>query len=298
MKKNSQVQMSSLEKRNEEKLMVALKCHADGLKEEVSTKVQNMVAVAVAVGSPENESKLKERMDTLEEQFKEQAQQIAVTQNTVTELTRKVSCLRTTTPVEICRLKEILRFEPGYKPLLHCDQELAKHEAVLGLFDVETLIENVNYTITQLDPLPISIKNTGLDYDEKFAIIAYTHDFGDVSKREKNLYFIFNQDLRCRASDKMEAWKGYRYFLHHGLSKLPPVVGKVYRGVEASKRAQVESHYTPGRIIRWTGYTSTSMRLEPSKVFAGPGGVVFRVNIKTGRKISCLSVIPTEDEVL
>jgi hypothetical protein len=53
-----------------------------------------------------------------------------------------------------------------------------------------------------------------------------------------------------------------------------------------------------GTDIYWSAFTSTSSNLSRAKSFAnGPGGFIFRIEIRYGRSIQAYSAMPEEAEV-
>eukprot|EP01106_Pelomyxa_sp_JSP_P008165 TRINITY_DN23241_c0_g1_i1.p1 TRINITY_DN23241_c0_g1~~TRINITY_DN23241_c0_g1_i1.p1 ORF type:complete len:189 (-),score=45.32 TRINITY_DN23241_c0_g1_i1:63-572(-) len=123
------------------------------------------------------------------------------------------------------------------------------------------------------------------------AILLYTFDFQEHIP-EHNMYHILNEDLRTRQPGKMNAWSGYLHFLHEALEKLPPFQGTVYRGVIAyspEERERISREYKRGRLISWSGLTSTSSKHEAAHGFAGPQGVVFEVTVLSGRSLGKVS---------
>merc|ERR1712048_1250312 len=81
-----------------------------------------------------------------------------------------------------------------------------------------------------------------------------------------------------------------------------------YRGVPKSAFETVKQNYISGKRIHWSGITSISEDKRVSTQFAlsegpakgedGPGGVLFQITARTGRKIQHLSAVPGESEVL
>jgi len=73
----------------------------------------------------------------------------------------------------------------------------------------------------------------------------------------------------------------------------------VYRGLPISELDKVQSEYTKGRRIHWSAFTSTTDDYNIAwENFAKRTGIVFRINIVTGKKIKEYSVLCSEDEVL
>ena len=135
-----------------------------------------------------------------------------------------------------------------------------------------------------------------LSEDEILALALYTWDLGLNGKREENFYFNLNHTLQERNPEKMQTWAGYLYFLQSALSKFPDMKAIVYRGIPS---IGITKHYNDsGALIHWSGYSSSSTSLEKAQAFAGKGGVVMKISVNRGKKISFYSTNPSEDEVL
>jgi len=126
--------------------------------------------------------------------------------------------------------------------------------------------------------------------------VLYTYDLGYCGQASENFYMQLNEMLRRRVNEEMRAIVGYLHFILSGLRKLPNFQGTVYRGNNSAEIVRQE--YTMGRQIFWSGFTSTTTDLRAALAFAGRNGVVFRIKINSGRAISALSVIGSENEVL
>jgi len=135
-----------------------------------------------------------------------------------------------------------------------------------------------------------------LTREEVYSIAVYTFDLGYGGQASENFYFQLNEMLRRRVNEEMRAILGYLQFILGGLRKLPNFQGTVYRGNNSAEIVRQE--YTMGRQIFWSGFTSTTTELRAALSFAGENGVVFRIKINSGRAISALSVIGSENEVL
>eukprot|EP00727_Mastigamoeba_balamuthi_P014704 m51a1_g986 putative laminin g sub domain 2 (876) ;mRNA; f:465018-468422 len=194
-------------------------------------------------------------------------------------------------------LRDYLRFPKGYSPANSCEDELRANALALELVDIDVMLRAIKDFIEDLkfaDPPEMKI----LDANELFAIVTYTYDLG-YARPEENLYYKLNLDLRQRMKGKMEAWWGYLYYLMKGLEKLPDVPETLYRGVPQDRAQVVEKEYAQGRRVRWTAFSSTTVDLGVAvRIFAGPGGVVFRIQCTSGRNLASLSYIRGEGEIL
>jgi hypothetical protein len=184
-----------------------------------------------------------------------------------------------------------------YVPSVGLAASMAGKGPELGLEFLEAIIEQSQTFVTwkkdEDDYAALAVQR-GLSDDELLAIAMYSYDVGE---REKNLFYVLNNDLRVRQAAKMQLWCPYLYFLYSGLRKLPAVQGDVYRGIDTS--ALVKQHYKQQREIFWSAFSSTTSSFEVAKDnFSGGTGVIFRIKVVSGRNIQPLSVLPQEDEVL
>ena len=165
----------------------------------------------------------------------------------------------------------------------------------------EIVRESIKIANSRLTFLPTGVPRLALD--EAVAIASYTYDLGFKSKDplnegRDNLYFVLNIVLRDRQGPMMHALKPYLTYLMRGLSKLPAVEERVYRGVPSSSLNIVYDRYKAGVQVHWSAFTSTSTSIAKAKSFAqGRGGVIFRINAVQGRRVAAYSALPNEDEV-
>eukprot|EP01106_Pelomyxa_sp_JSP_P015931 TRINITY_DN5676_c0_g1_i2.p1 TRINITY_DN5676_c0_g1~~TRINITY_DN5676_c0_g1_i2.p1 ORF type:complete len:143 (+),score=24.67 TRINITY_DN5676_c0_g1_i2:91-519(+) len=99
----------------------------------------------------------------------------------------------------------------------------------------------------------------------------------------------------------MVAWVGYLYFLGEALEKLSPVSTTVYRGVlihTQTERENIAKQYSVGRLVSWSGFTSSSKEFDVASDFAGPQGIVFEMQVVSGRSLDKLTYLGGENEVL
>ena len=83
-----------------------------------------------------------------------------------------------------------------------------------------------------------------------------------------------------------------------GLEALPAFRGEVLRGISAAALDVVRETYGDGCDVHWSSFTSTTTSLATAKQFAGAGGIIFRVNVVTGRSVVAYSAVPREDEII
>uniref|UniRef100_A0A7S0MKL6 NAD(P)(+)--arginine ADP-ribosyltransferase n=1 Tax=Cryptomonas curvata TaxID=233186 RepID=A0A7S0MKL6_9CRYP len=142
-----------------------------------------------------------------------------------------------------------------------------------------------------------------------FAIVMYTFDLSLIAPaapKENNFYFRLNQMLRERDAEKMKRCAAYMHYLLYGLEALQPFACRpdahLWRGVSREGREMVLKNYIRGRTVHWSGFSSASPSREVAAGFAGPGGVLLRLDLlhdgSRARDIRALSAIPSEQEVL
>merc|ERR1740121_1154562 len=98
------------------------------------------------------------------------------------------------------------------------------------------------------------------------------------------------------------AW-GYLYLLMTGLSRLPAVVGVVFRGISKEKAPAALKKLRRGYTSHWSGFSSASTFKQVALDFARDGGCVLRVQLQEGhpsqaRDIRELSPYIDEGEIL
>jgi hypothetical protein len=148
-----------------------------------------------------------------------------------------------------------------------------------------------------------------LSPEQALAVVAYTFDLrpGFMSEDETgygldNFYYQLNNILRERSAMSPQAMmllKPYMYYVITGLSRLPQLSALTgYRGIPSTCVDLVREKYVPGTVVHWSGFTSVSKSLGVAREFAGPEGVIFRVQIHDGRCVKDFSFLPNEDEIL
>jgi len=146
--------------------------------------------------------------------------------------------------------------------------------------------------------------------DEAVAIAAYTFDLRpsfmseDVTGEGRdNFYMVLNATLRKRntiSPQVLMVLRPYLTYLLRGLKKVKPISGiMAFRGVPAASLDAVFQEYSVGRMVHWSGFTSSTINLLTARTFAGgPGGVVFVITVVDGRTVKELSAFRSEDEIL
>jgi hypothetical protein len=168
-----------------------------------------------------------------------------------------------------------------------------------GLGDIERITNGSIATANRcLQSLPIDCIR--LSEDEALAIALYTYDLQVFSKQDgmDNFYFILNQMLRKRTPSCMQKLQGYLYYLMNGMCKLGAYKGVVYRGIPGEYETLIKENYTVGKKIHWSSFTSTTTSLANAKMFGGYKGIIFEIEVESGRSVIHYSAFPTEDEVL
>eukprot|EP00727_Mastigamoeba_balamuthi_P007623 m51a1_g3481 putative nad(+)--arginine adp-ribosyltransferase mav (964) ;mRNA; f:772838-777011 len=175
-------------------------------------------------------------------------------------------------------------------------EDMLSHAAEINMENLAFVLDDVEIVVDSLSSSPATkelITTRGLDKEDVFAIALYTYDVGLAGEQEDNVYYRLNEALRLRAE---APWSGFIYFLTRALRKLPSFKGTVFRGNKSPDLVRKE--YLTGREIIWSGYTSTSLDLSTARKFAGKGGVVFRIATSSGKDVSRLSTLGTENEIL
>ena len=95
-------------------------------------------------------------------------------------------------------------------------------------------------------------------------------------------------------------WRGYLFYLLRALDMLPPTTALVFRGGNIGfDQKTVAKDYHAGRQIQWAAFSSTSIKLASTLPFVKKSeGVMFRIQIFSGRDIGAYSYLPSECEIL
>ena len=137
---------------------------------------------------------------------------------------------------------------------------------------------------------------------ECLSILLYTGDSGS----RHNIYKQLNKD--CREGREVD-WKWYRIILTQALSKIHSTIGHqvqnnqtVWRGINSSDlRDHYKRNATVNKIIKLTGFVSTSFSAQTALQFIGHNGFVIKfiiTNTEVATKLNPISLIETEDEIL
>jgi len=178
--------------------------------------------------------------------------------------------------------------------------QLSCKECIQGLSlpYLQNTLESCEYWIEQFakGELPNPHK---LNKDELLAIAIYTSDVGVNGKPEDNVYFQLNQALRSDNSEDRKIWDPYLSHFQSALAKIPDEVTVAFRGVGVSSFASIKTYgVQPGNRTQTRAFVSASRSASSAMEFAGPGGVVMRFSLCTGKDISHYSVMPSEAEVI
>uniref|UniRef100_A0A6B2L0U2 NAD(P)(+)--arginine ADP-ribosyltransferase n=1 Tax=Arcella intermedia TaxID=1963864 RepID=A0A6B2L0U2_9EUKA len=192
---------------------------------------------------------------------------------------------------ENMRYKGVLEITKNFQPTKKCK------EYVLQLADLENchkfpfIVQEVEYFMESLGGF-----TSNLSQDEIFSIALYSWDIRPNGSEEENFYYVLNIMLRKRILKLMEQLSGYLYYMQSALSKLDSFVGKVYRGI--NQRDYIQNHYTQGRRIHWSSYSSTTKDIKVAKEFAHNEGVVMQLDVLNGKSIHQFSRYGGEWEIL
>ena len=183
------------------------------------------------------------------------------------------------------------------KPPRSCADELRRPELGAVVAGMDDLLDDAGFKVQQLmyEPLPVALPD-----DELFAVVVYTYD-NQSGEQPGNLYYELNKSLRERSAQGrtalLQLWGGFLYYLLSGLAKLIDTAGVVYRGYP--DKNMVEEQYKMGRPIQWGAFSSTSPDVAAAKQFTDKhSGVLFKLNLLSGKVIQAYSYFPNEDEVL
>ena len=193
-----------------------------------------------------------------------------------------------------------------FQPQQPCLVGLRQNEGVRACVrDIDGLVRTVQEKVLEVrSGFPPEARALAdlLDDDELAAAIAYTHDLelpGDT--KTGNLYYELNIALRAKTPEArrmtMRTWGEFVHYLLRGLAKLPAHEGVVLRGIPD---AALADQYTLHRPIKWRAFTSSTTSEDAAAAFfdAGSPGIIFRITVKRGKRITPLSFFPEEGEVL
>ena len=79
-----------------------------------------------------------------------------------------------------------------------------------------------------------------------------------------------------------DAWSPYLWHLMSALCALPDETRVVYRGIDDPPSV---GGYVKSSRVHWSGFSSTSTDPAVAKEFAGPAGVVFRLDVHNAKDI-------------
>jgi hypothetical protein len=185
-------------------------------------------------------------------------------------------------------------------PTRSCSAELTENPGIRKKLRLaETIAGDVEAKALEIPwvqpPPPVE-----LEANELCAIVAYTHDTKTGNPRD-NLYFQLNEQLRSRdtaaRTEMVSVWGPIVHFLLKGMSKLPDYEGIVYRGYP--NKAEVLAQYKKRRPIQWGAFSSTSKSFDATKAFTDQQtGVIFKIDVSSGKDINAYSFFPCEDEIL
>ena len=167
--------------------------------------------------------------------------------------------------------------------------------------EVTSIADDVRDKVQELkfDPAATEIV-AKLDDNGIASIVAYTHDLG-LGERDGNLYFELNNSLRDRKNREkmMKTWGVVVHYTLRALAQLPDVEATCFRGISSGKN-MVLDQYLKGRPIQFGAFTSTTTSLDVARGFVPnkADGVIFKMEVLSGKTVHALSLIGSEDEVL
>ncbi len=110
-------------------------------------------------------------------------------------------------------------------------------------------------------------------------------------------YDIFkNVNIAFNNWSTSSIWTNFVNCMYQGVSKLPPYIGEVYRGVECDFNPNV---LTIGSVIEWNTFSICSKEWKnASELINKKKGIIFIVKSKYGKDISKYSKYPVDGEVI
>ena len=139
----------------------------------------------------------------------------------------------------------------------------------------------------------------GIPLIERLAVYAFTLEITGISagRWQVQLYGVLNRALREKHG--VVHLRPYLALLDAGMHRIPPQVGTMYRGVDASMMTVMRNNYVHNGYVTWQSFSSTSSDRVVSTGFAiRGGGALLILNISSGRDISGMSAIRGEAEFL
>ena len=135
--------------------------------------------------------------------------------------------------------------------------------------------------------------------------LLYTYDNLGKSPKETNPYRFQREALIKRTIPLLWQFRGMLWGLLRALRRLPRVEhDELYRGIQEHVQLS-DPRYTPGALLRWPTFNSTTTKIDVARRFAGGGGTVFvvkgssRHGVKPwGYELKNISMYPDEFEVL
>jgi hypothetical protein len=180
-------------------------------------------------------------------------------------------------------------------PTVLCDS-LIDICSYVSVFDVSYILDRLS--------LESSRENTfANDHDipliERLAVYAFTIEITGKSsgKWQVQLYGVLNRALREQHC--VSHLRPYLELLDAGMHRIPPQVGTMYRGVDASMLTVLRNNYVHNGYVTWQSFSSTSSDRSVSTRFAKRGsGALLILKILSGRDISGMSAFRKEAEFL
>lgn len=188
----------------------------------------------------------------------------------------------------------------------HYLEELCTNEQIRRACpDIDRIVRDVRRKARELPFVDAAVRliNRIGNEDCVHAIIAYTHDLQSFDgRKDGNVFYEMNRQLRDKTAAGrralMNTWGPCVSYTLQGLWELEDFEGDCFRGFPASDKDDILLHYKRGRPIQWGAFTSTTTVEARAREFAGFGGVVFKISVRTGKDINALSFFASEHEIL
>ncbi|CAK67125.1 unnamed protein product (macronuclear) [Paramecium tetraurelia] len=106
------------------------------------------------------------------------------------------------------------------------------------------------------------------------------------------IYRKLNNDLR---TSDYRRWKQYLRYLMEGFRLMKYYKGVAYRGI---KDYQNTTLYKKGKIVQWSEVTSVSLNYKIAQHFSNNKGMIFNIQLISGKDISKISIYEGEQELI
>ena len=187
--------------------------------------------------------------------------------------------------------------EPEYRPegsLLEYLQDLGSQEEAWTGADSNPSMQSLIWEAQVFTCQKVAEKGAFASPAAIFTLFVYTC--------ESELCYGTNRALRENDHTALQKYKPFIFYLSSALSaSLKSRDVQVYRGVKLQIDQDFYDLYTPGTVVPFYAFTSTSTSYRVANEFAGEnsnGGVIFAIQSSESVKMAIFSKYPTEDEFL